>query len=265
MKISLLITFSLLISCSKTEDKTTALVVENASSIKEQVKAPTMLITPAEDEIDSIEVMAGDTISQALSFKVGDHDFEFTIQYVIKTPYKYSPRFNLDIIYFNQVIAPESFSNRMYERLKENFGYFYRIPLENYQKKIRANINEEDIGEFFIIKDYNLDGIDDFGISISPSGNNVFEDIYININGKFVYWKGLSEIPIWHVDKNHRRLTTGWHMSADIYSEAEYEISADTILNQISRTETYELDEDHILKKSFVNRILVGVDTLVRQ
>jgi hypothetical protein len=261
MKGKLIILLMIIVSCSKKADtnrnwdndslKTDIVIKTDSSGILGKLTSPRLTIL-------------GDTISQRLVFEVSGNNFEFEVKYVIREPFNFTSFWQIDILEFKPVQCPSTFSKDMVSRLKENFWQFYRIPLKDFDDKIRPTISAADISEFFIVKDYNLDGVTDFGISDTPTGNNVYEDIYVNFNNNFFHWKGLSGLPIWTVNQNRRTITTGWHMSADIHSISEFTITNDTTLTEVSKEETEELNDRQIIRKTYKYSKLIKVDTVDR-
>ena len=215
------------------------------------------------DKLEMTSIL-GDTITQRLEFEVNDDTFEFEIVYIIKEPYELSLSYQKEIVEFKPISLPSSFSKTMINKLKEDFRLFYYIPIDNFNNAIQSRITDKHISEFFKINDYNLDGISDIGISDTPTGNNVFEDIFVKLDNEFVFWKGLSGRPIWTVNQDQRTITTGWHKSADVYSVSTLQITSDTTLTELSREETEELNETRLIKKTYKLSRLTKVDTLNR-
>lgn len=250
-------------SCSKTGADSKDTWINDSLMADNVIKTDTSK-TISEITTDSQSTILGDTITQRLKFEVDGNNFDFEIKYIIKEPFNFTSFWQKEILEFRPIQCPVSFSKDMLKRLKENFWLFYYIPVKDFKDKIQPTISAKDISEFFIIKDYNLDGITDFGISDTPSGNNVYEDIYVNLDNNFFHWKGLSGLPIWTVDQKTRTITTGWHMSADIHSVSEFIITNDTTLTEVSKEETEELNDKQIIRKTYKYSVLTKVDTVDR-
>jgi hypothetical protein len=135
--------------------------------------------------------------------------------------------FHINIIEFKSLNDSNIIPISLTKRLKENFEQFYRVNPDKLKSQIITN---KDISYFIRIQDYNFDGINDFGLSIQPSGHNVCEDIWITLNNKLVYWYELSGKPIWEIDKNNRVILTGWSRNSFEYSTQKYKVTNDTVL-----------------------------------
>lgn len=219
-----------------------------------------------EQDRDSVhrELAPGDTVRQNLAFAVGGDEVKFYIEFVMKKYRSGAEGWRMILLAFKKTGSTLPFSDQMIERLQEDFESFYSIPVVNYQPKIKPVLTLQDVEHFLIVKDYNLDGVDDVGISQSPSGNNVFEHIYIRLNDRFVYWKKLSGNPVYFFHPGERKITTVWHMSAEAHSIREYKITGDTTLHEVSGDDTIVLDDEKLIKKTYQDGKLVTVDTIPR-
>ncbi len=182
------------------------------------------------------------SIRKQIEIKLDKIVLNYSIEFIIDSNSynKSDSTFYIKIVDFKSLnelnVSPTSLTNR----LKDNFEQFYRV---NSSKLKCETITNEDISYFIRIQDYNIDGINDFGLSIQPSGHNLCEDIWIVLNNKLVYWHEISGKPIWKIDKSNRIIFTGWSRNAVEFTEQKYQIINDTGLLCIRQESSFVIND----------------------
>ncbi|MEQ8423090.1 MAG: hypothetical protein RIA63_00170 [Cyclobacteriaceae bacterium] len=207
--------------------------------------------------------LLADTVKQKLIFACNHSDFTFSVVYLVSKPVDFR-YWRIRMIDLRQLSGP-LFTKRMLGHLSNNFEDFYHIPIEIPLSDFNSIITDGDIGYFLKLKDYNMDGVIDVGISIDASGNNVDESIFINLSNSYFYWKGLSGQPIWEENKAERTITTGWHMGADTYGKYVYKILSDTTLIELLREDSKELNDSTIIRTYYNSGVVTKRDTINRR
>jgi len=243
-----------LFACTTPRQKDTSGPIARESTISGNAKSVST---------DSTKFHSGDTIHQHLRFAINNCQFEFDIRYILrKHNSELHSSWSKEILKFEQVKAPVKFTSGQLNTFSESFRMYYVIPTGN--RELKEIIGENDITDFFKIKDYNLDGINDFGLSLEPYGPNDNELIFTWLGKGFHYWTGLSKRPIWNFNLPDRTITTGWHISADQYYTEDYKIIDDTTMTALSSKQVSELNDSLLIMETRQTGKPMRLDTLNR-
>lgn len=225
-----------------------------------------LLLACCQNNIEKKQIVffkSGDTLVQKTNLIIGKKSIVGEFKYkVILDSTKWRKYWRKEIIDSKQLVPDSTIPSEIFESLLDNFIVFYYI---NDTIKPKEILEVDDVSYFFKVKDYNLDGILDIGISNDPSGNNVNEEIWVNINDKYVRWNSLSGMPLWEVDTINRTITTGWHMSATQYVKTKMKIVGDTGLITIYNEEATPLNDSmKMVKKEFLvdGEFKISFDTI---
>lgn len=97
------------------------------------------------------------------------------------------------------------------------------------------NLSAESIHWWVTVRDFNLDGVPDIGLTHDLGIRNTSSEVWVNIKGKFYRWYGLSGQPIWDRDEKKRMLQTGWYMGGGQETTQWYKIDGDTTMIPVPR------------------------------
>lgn len=230
MKLYTFLIFLLIISC-KTNNKeiTRSKTREFVDALEAfQIMADSTYLKP---EIKKTLISDKDTVNQKLIFFVDTNRFEFTFKYLtIRSDVKTNQTPYNEMLDLKQKMGPVKFNYNMLESIQ--IGYLFNYEAPQYLENIPNHLTDKDLPSVIIIKDFNMDGRMDFGISDAPSGHNISQSIYLNLKDGFVYWNKISGFPIWELNPLNRTITSGFTSGRE-YIKIIYQVTNDTNCTEI--------------------------------